>query len=82
MEIWRPGWAIPLMRRSLCCCFTGLETELTSDSMPNTNWLWFRVFANLGLKKNGGKFSQEVRQLLLREHYRPVRLRRPIHRGN
>ena len=29
------------------------------DSMPNTNWLWFRVFANLGLKKNGGKFSQE-----------------------
>ena len=26
--------------------------------MPNTNWLWFRVFANLGLKKNGGKFSQ------------------------
>ncbi|KAL2760864.1 hypothetical protein ACRALDRAFT_1059399 [Sodiomyces alcalophilus JCM 7366] len=27
-------------------------------SMPNTNWLWFRVFANLGLKKNGGKFSQ------------------------
>lgn len=28
-------------------------------SMPNTNWLWFRVFANLGLKKNGGIFSQE-----------------------
>ena len=27
--------------------------------MPNTNWLWFRVFANLGLKENGGKFSQE-----------------------
>lgn len=27
--------------------------------MPNTNWLWFRVFANLGLKKNGGKFSKE-----------------------
>lgn len=32
---------------------------LTLHSMPNTNWLWFRVFANLGLKKNGGKFSQE-----------------------
>lgn len=32
---------------------------LTPISMPNTNWLWFRVFANLGLKKNGGKFSQE-----------------------
>jgi hypothetical protein len=29
------------------------------DSMPNTNWLWFRVFANLGLKKNGGKYSPE-----------------------
>jgi hypothetical protein len=27
--------------------------------MPNTNWLWFRVFANLGLKQNGAKFSQE-----------------------
>lgn len=27
--------------------------------MPDTNWLWFRVFANLGLKKNGGKYSQE-----------------------
>lgn len=26
--------------------------------MPNTNWLWFRVFANLALKKNGAKFSQ------------------------
>lgn len=27
--------------------------------MPNTNWLWFRVFANLGLKKNGAKFSKD-----------------------
>lgn len=27
--------------------------------MPNTNWLWFRVLANLGLKKNGGKYSQD-----------------------
>jgi hypothetical protein len=32
---------------------------LMEDRMPNTNWLWFRVFANLGLKKNGGKYSQE-----------------------
>jgi hypothetical protein len=38
------------------------EERVVTDmerSMPNTNWLWFRVFANLGLKKNGGKFSQE-----------------------
>ncbi|KAI1025228.1 hypothetical protein LB504_009997 [Fusarium proliferatum] len=35
-----------------------LENWLVA-SMPNTNWLWFRVFANLGLKKNGGEFSQE-----------------------
>ncbi|KAI1876547.1 hypothetical protein JX265_004073 [Neoarthrinium moseri] len=35
------------------------DAYLTWLSMPNTNWLWFRVFANLGLKKNGGKFSQE-----------------------
>lgn len=27
--------------------------------MPNTNWLWFRVFANLGLKLNSGKYSEE-----------------------
>lgn len=27
--------------------------------MPNTNRLWFRVFANLGLKKNGGRYSAE-----------------------
>lgn len=28
--------------------------------MPNTNWLWFRVFANLGLRKNGSpKASSE-----------------------
>lgn len=26
--------------------------------MPNTNWLWFRVFANLGLKANGGRYSE------------------------
>ncbi|KAK6595428.1 hypothetical protein H4I96_09747 [Botrytis cinerea] len=36
----------------------GIQLIVRSD-MPNTNWLWFRVFANLGLKKNGGKFSQE-----------------------
>lgn len=27
--------------------------------MPNTNWLWFRVFANLGLAKNGAPYSEE-----------------------
>ncbi|KFY11440.1 hypothetical protein V491_07209 [Pseudogymnoascus sp. VKM F-3775] len=28
--------------------------------MPNTNWLWFRVFANLGLLRNGAKHSPEM----------------------
>jgi hypothetical protein len=28
--------------------------------MPNTNWLWFRVFANLGLLKNGAKYSADM----------------------
>jgi hypothetical protein len=28
--------------------------------MPNTNWLWFRVFANLGLMKNEANYSQEM----------------------
>ncbi|KAK3997465.1 hypothetical protein QBC44DRAFT_279499 [Cladorrhinum sp. PSN332] len=36
-----------------------LGNSVNEKTMPNTNWLWFRVFANLGLKKNGGKFSQE-----------------------
>ncbi|KAL6849296.1 hypothetical protein ACO1O0_008832 [Amphichorda felina] len=36
-----------------------LGNSINEKDMPNTNWLWFRVFANLGLKKNGGKFSQE-----------------------
>ncbi|KAG0648248.1 hypothetical protein D0Z07_5385 [Hyphodiscus hymeniophilus] len=36
-----------------------LGNSINSKHMPNTNWLWFRVFANLGLKKNGGKYSQE-----------------------
>ncbi|AEO62828.1 uncharacterized protein THITE_2107505 [Thermothielavioides terrestris NRRL 8126] len=36
-----------------------LGNSVNEKNMPNTNWLWFRVFANLGLKKNGGKFSQE-----------------------
>ncbi|KAL0958541.1 hypothetical protein HGRIS_000682 [Hohenbuehelia grisea] len=26
---------------------------MNDKEMPNTNWLWFRVFANLGLKKAG-----------------------------
>ncbi|CZT50191.1 uncharacterized protein RSE6_11131 [Rhynchosporium secalis] len=36
-----------------------LGNSINEKNMPNTNWLWFRVFANLGLKKNGGKHSQE-----------------------
>ena len=55
----RHGLETQSMRRSL---FSILEDNSLANrhcSMPNTNWLWFRVFANLGLKKNGGKFSQE-----------------------
>ncbi|KAL1959223.1 hypothetical protein VTO42DRAFT_2728 [Malbranchea cinnamomea] len=33
--------------------------SINSREMPNTNWLWFRVFANLGLKKNGAAYSLE-----------------------
>lgn len=36
-----------------------LAGGVNDKNMPDTNWLWFRVFANLGLKKNGGRFSQE-----------------------
>ncbi|CAK1354061.1 unnamed protein product [Cercospora beticola] len=29
--------------------------SMNDKEMPNTNWLWFRVFANLGLKANGSE---------------------------
>ncbi|KAJ2912957.1 hypothetical protein MD484_g7452, partial [Candolleomyces efflorescens] len=33
---------------------------MNEKEMPNTNWLWFRVFANLGLKKAGStKYNAE-----------------------
>ncbi|KAG8626024.1 hypothetical protein KVT40_006425 [Elsinoe batatas] len=32
--------------------------SMNDKEMPNTNWLWFRVFANLGLKANGATYSQ------------------------
>ncbi|KAJ5582816.1 hypothetical protein N7535_001436 [Penicillium sp. DV-2018c] len=31
--------------------------SINAREMPNTNWLWFRVFANLGLRKNGADYS-------------------------
>lgn len=31
---------------------------LNERTMMNTNWLWFRVFANLGLARNGAAYSQ------------------------
>ncbi|KKA27751.1 hypothetical protein TD95_001288 [Thielaviopsis punctulata] len=36
-----------------------LGNSVNEKNMPNTNWLWFRVFANLGLKAVGGHFSQD-----------------------
>ncbi|KAK5044773.1 hypothetical protein LTR84_010429 [Exophiala bonariae] len=32
---------------------------INNREMPNTNWLWFRVFANLALKTNGAEYSPE-----------------------
>lgn len=34
-------------------------SSINVKEMPNTNWLWFRVFANLGLKHNGAEYSRE-----------------------
>ncbi|KAI9923670.1 hypothetical protein ASPWEDRAFT_50160 [Aspergillus wentii DTO 134E9] len=31
--------------------------SINAREMPNTNWLWFRVFANLGLRTNGAPYS-------------------------
>ncbi|KAF3386630.1 hypothetical protein F1880_000100 [Penicillium rolfsii] len=31
--------------------------SINEREMPNTNWLWFRVFANLGLRRNGAAYS-------------------------
>ncbi|KAF2235254.1 hypothetical protein EV356DRAFT_445280 [Viridothelium virens] len=33
--------------------------SMNDKEMPNTNWLWFRVFANLGLAKNNAKYDQD-----------------------
>lgn len=33
--------------------------SMNDKEMPNTNWLWFRVFANLGLRANGAPYSHE-----------------------
>lgn len=33
--------------------------SMNPKEMPNTNWLWFRVFANLGLKASNAPYSQE-----------------------
>ncbi|GAB7358481.1 hypothetical protein MBLNU230_g2545t1 [Neophaeotheca triangularis] len=33
--------------------------SMNDREMPNTNWLWFRVFANLGLRANGAEYSHE-----------------------
>jgi hypothetical protein len=35
--------------------------SVNSRQLPNTNWLWFRVFANLGLKANGA--AHDVAQI-------------------
>lgn len=32
---------------------------INDREMPNTNWLWFRVLANLALKKNGAVYSAQ-----------------------
>jgi hypothetical protein len=31
--------------------------SINAREMPNTNWLWFRVFANLALMKNGAEYD-------------------------
>ncbi|KAK1138751.1 hypothetical protein N8T08_002016 [Aspergillus melleus] len=36
---------------------TNWLASINDKEMPNTNWLWFRVFANLGLRRNGAPYS-------------------------
>jgi hypothetical protein len=33
--------------------------SINGKEMPNTNWLWFRVFANLALMRNGASYDEE-----------------------
>jgi hypothetical protein len=33
--------------------------RINERNIPNTNWLWFRVFANLAMKKNGMKYPKK-----------------------
>src|SRR4051812_35962092 len=38
-----------------------IRPHLTSSLPPTANWLWFRVFANLGLKSIGSDSYNETR---------------------
>lgn len=61
------GFALAIARKELWDPLSDAEKRnveaylgsMNDRDMPNTNWLWFRVFANLGLKLNGAKFSPE-----------------------
>ncbi|KAF8982581.1 hypothetical protein BDQ17DRAFT_1394045 [Cyathus striatus] len=49
----------------------GLEKWLggmNDKAMPNTNWLWFRVFANMGLHKVGSSLYNAKRMLADLDH--------------
>ncbi|KAJ3492878.1 hypothetical protein NMY22_g20287 [Coprinellus aureogranulatus] len=41
---------------------------MNGKEMPNTNWLWFRVFANLGLKKCGSSKYDAARMKADMDH--------------
>ncbi|PGH27536.1 hypothetical protein AJ80_00777 [Polytolypa hystricis UAMH7299] len=61
------GYALAVAPKLLWDPLTDVQKEnvtrwlgsVNEREMPNTNWLWFRVFANLGLKKNGAKYSRD-----------------------
>ncbi|TFY73307.1 hypothetical protein EWM64_g10705, partial [Hericium alpestre] len=41
---------------------------MNDKEMPNTNWLWFRVFANLGLTRVGSSYYDETRMKADMDH--------------
>ncbi|PVH94956.1 hypothetical protein DM02DRAFT_173123 [Periconia macrospinosa] len=62
------GYTLAIARSEFWDALSGeqkknVETWLGSmndKDMPNTNWLWFRVFANLGLANNGAAWNEDV----------------------
>jgi hypothetical protein len=56
-QLWTP--LSPHERKNVSAWLGSINTK----KMPDTNWLWFRVFANLGLLAQGGENGGDAAQV-------------------